>query len=181
MTHSFFHKACAVIPIALVLMTSAASAHATLANKTGVIGKTERITLKVPHGCGYEATHTVRIMIPDEADSALVQLSAWSYMEELQKVDIKVYRYTKGFMHHKVMVVDDEYATVGTANFDNRSFRLNFEITMAVADVGFTSKVATMLEHDMSNSRLVEKGELEKRGFFYRLGVRAARLMAPVQ
>lgn len=65
MTHSFFHKACAVVPIALVLMTSAASAHATLANKTGVIGKTERITLKVPHGCGDEATHTVRIMIPE--------------------------------------------------------------------------------------------------------------------
>ena len=123
----------------------------------------------------------VRIIIPDKADNPLVQLSAWSYMEELEKVDIKVYRYTKGFMHHKVMVVDDLYSTVGTANFDNRSFRLNFEITMGVADEEFTSEVAAMLEEDMANSRLTKKGELNERSFFYRLGVRAARLTAPVQ
>ncbi|MGI9244510.1 MAG: cardiolipin synthase, partial [Verrucomicrobiales bacterium] len=123
----------------------------------------------------------VRIIIPDEADSALVQLSAWSYIEELEKVDIKVYRYTKGFLHHKVMVVDEEYCTVGTANFDNRSFRLNFEITMGVADVEFTAQVAAMLEEDMSNSRRAYKKELDERSFLYRLGVRAARLTAPVQ
>ncbi len=123
----------------------------------------------------------VRIIIPDKTDNPLVQLSAWSYMAELEKVKIKVYRYTKGFMHHKVMVVDDEYSTVGTANFDNRSFRLNFEITMGVADLEFTSKIAAMLEEDMSNSRIVSKSELDEKGFFYRLGVRAARLTAPVQ
>lgn len=123
----------------------------------------------------------VRIIIPDKADNPLVQLSAWSYMEDLEKVDIKVYRYTKGFMHHKVMVIDDDYSTVGTANFDNRSFRLNFEVTMGIADKEFTSKVAAMLEEDMGNSRLTSKSELDDKGFFYRLGVRAARLTAPVQ
>ena len=123
----------------------------------------------------------VRIIIPDEADSALVQLSAWSYMKDLEKVGITVYRYTKGFLHHKVMVVDDQYCTVGTANFDNRSFRLNFEITMGIADLDFTSQVAAMLEEDMANSRIATLSELEERSFFYRLGVRAARLTAPVQ
>jgi cardiolipin synthase len=123
----------------------------------------------------------VRIIIPDKADNPLVQLSAWSYMKELEKVDIKVYRYTKGFMHHKVMVVDDLYSTVGTANFDNRSFRLNFEVTMGVADPEFTTEVAEMLQQDMSDSRLMRKGEFDEKGFFYRLGARAARLTAPIQ
>lgn len=123
----------------------------------------------------------VRILIPDESDSGLVQLSTWSYMEDLHEVGIEVYRYTKGFMHHKVMVIDENYCTVGTANFDNRSFRLNFEITMAVVDEEFTSQVAAMLENDFSDARLVGKGELADRGFWYRFGVRAARLAAPVQ
>ena len=47
---------------------------------------------------------------------------------------MKVYRYQKGLMHQKVMLIDDCYCTIGTANFDNRSFRLNFKITMAFAD-----------------------------------------------
>ena len=105
----------------------------------------------------------------------------WSYLEALQKAGIKVFRYTKGFMHHKVVLVDDEYCTVGTANFDNRSFRLNFEITMAFADRDFTRQVAAMLENDLSHARLVRPGELQEHGFLFRFAVRAARLTAPVQ
>ncbi|CAN5868074.1 cardiolipin synthase [soil metagenome] len=123
----------------------------------------------------------VRIIIPDKADNPLVQLSAWSYLEDLEAVGIKVYRYTKGFMHHKVVLVDDEYCTVGTANFDNRSFRLNFEITMAFADRDFASQIATMLEHDMTSARQVRPGELNEHGFWFRFAVRASRLTAPVQ
>lgn len=123
----------------------------------------------------------VRIIIPEKADNPLVQLSAWSYLEDLEEVGIKVYRYTKGFMHHKVVLVDDEYCTVGTANFDNRSFRLNFEITMAFADQDFTQQVAAMLEHDMTGARQVRPGELNEHGFWFRFAVRASRLTAPVQ
>jgi cardiolipin synthase len=123
----------------------------------------------------------VRILIPDKADNPLVQYSAWSYLEALQKAGIKVYRYTRGFMHHKVVVVDDTYCTVGTANFDNRSFRLNFEITMAFADRDFTRQVTAMLENDLSHARLVRPGELQEHGFWFRLAVQAARLTAPVQ
>lgn len=123
----------------------------------------------------------VRILIPDQTDNPLVQFSMWSYMAELEKAGIKVFRYTKGFMHHKVVLVDDEYCTVGTANFDNRSFRLNFEITMAFADKNFTSQVAAMLERDMADARPVRAGELDEHGFWFRFAVRACRLTAPVQ
>lgn len=123
----------------------------------------------------------VRILIPDEADSVLVGLSAWSYLEELDRVGIPVYRYTKGFMHHKVMLIDDEYCTVGTANFDNRSFRLNFEITMGFADEDFTSQVEAMLEEDFSHAREATPEEFQEKSFGFRFATRVARLMAPVQ
>lgn len=123
----------------------------------------------------------VRIIIPDEADNVLVQYSAWDYFDELQRSGVKIHRYTKGFMHHKVVLVDDEYGTIGTANFDNRSFRLNFEISMAFADREFARQVAKMLEDDMAHTRLVREGELAEHGFWFRFAVRAAKLTAPVQ
>jgi len=123
----------------------------------------------------------VRILIPDKSDNALVQYSAWSYVEDLENVGIKLYRYQKGFMHHKIVVVDDEYCTVGTANFDNRSFRLNFEITMAFADQDFTHQVASMLEKDFAEARLMQQQEYSDASFWFRLAVRTARLSAPVQ
>ena len=123
----------------------------------------------------------VRILIPDKSDNPLVQYSAWSYLEDLEKVGIKVFRYTKGFMHHKIVVVDDEYCTVGTANFDNRSFRLNFEITMAIDDADFTGQVARMLEDDFTQASPMHLGEFNDSSFWFRFAVRAARLSAPVQ
>jgi len=123
----------------------------------------------------------VRILIPDKSDNPLVQLSAWSFLPDLDKVGIRVFRYTKGFMHHKIVLVDDEYCTVGTSNFDNRSFRLNFEITMAFADADFTAQVARMLEDDFTQTRPMKLTELNERHFWHRFAVQAARLSAPVQ
>ena len=123
----------------------------------------------------------VRILIPEKADNALVQLSAWSYIEGLEETGIKMFRYTRGFMHHKVVVVDDEYCTVGTANFDNRSFRLNFELTMAFANVDFAGQVASMMEADFAHARPMRHSEFADSGFWNRFLVRAARLTAPVQ
>ena len=123
----------------------------------------------------------VRVLLPDRIDNKLVQLSGWSYLDELEKVGIKVYRYQKGLMHQKVMFIDDLYCTIGTANFDNRSFRLNFEITMAFADAEFAGQVRRMLEQDFADAKPVQAQELKDRGFWFRFSVRCARLMAPVQ
>jgi cardiolipin synthase len=89
--------------------------------------------------------------------------------------------YEKGFMHQKVVLIDEDYATVGTANFDNRSFRLNFEITVVVADHQFNSEVAGMLEADFARSRLVVAKDICARGPLFRFAVRAAQLTAPIQ
>jgi len=123
----------------------------------------------------------VRILIPDKTDNFLVNLSGWSYLPELEKTNIKVFRYTKGFMHQKVMLIDDHFATISTANFDNRSFRLNFEISIAVADKNFASNVHDMLTIDFSNAREVHAREFQESSFLKRLSVRTARLLAPIQ
>ncbi|HEX8371779.1 MAG TPA: cardiolipin synthase [Chthoniobacterales bacterium] len=123
----------------------------------------------------------VRILIPEKPDNRLVRLSSFSYLDETVPLGIKWYRHQKGFMHQKVMLVDQDYCAIGTANFDNRSFRLNFEITMGFADKVMAGKVEAMLENDLANSRIVEQKEIREASFLFRLCVRVARLLAPIQ
>jgi cardiolipin synthase len=123
----------------------------------------------------------VRILIPDKPDHLLVYLAAYSYFDEASATGVQFYRYLDGFLHEKVMLIDDYVTTIGTANFDNRSFRLNFEVTAVVVDTTFASLVEEMFEQDFSNSRRMEPGEYDEKPFLFRLGVRLARLTAPIQ
>lgn len=123
----------------------------------------------------------VRILIPDRPDSALVRLSAYAFLGDLLASGVRVFRYQPGFMHQKVLLVDDELATVGTANFDNRSFRLNFEVTALVRDRAFAESVEQMLDGDFTLSFEMTSAELEARGFWRRVASRLAYLTAPIQ
>ncbi|MEX2581553.1 MAG: cardiolipin synthase [Verrucomicrobiales bacterium] len=123
----------------------------------------------------------VRIIMPELVDSELVYLSSFSYLEEFGKTGAKLYRYQKGFMHQKVVLIDDEISCIGSANFDNRSFRLNFEVIGIVHDTGFNSEVAEMLEQDIADSRRVGAEDYVEKDFIFRLKVRLARLLAPIQ
>ncbi|MFO7600996.1 MAG: cardiolipin synthase [Candidatus Desulfacyla sp.] len=123
----------------------------------------------------------VRLVLPEKADHLLVYLSSFSYIEEVEKTGVKIYRYQPGFLHHKVMLVDDELAAVGTANLDNRSFRLSFEITLVVNDTDFAGEVEAMFRDDLAHCRQIDPGELTGRRLWFRLAVRVARLLAPIQ
>lgn len=122
----------------------------------------------------------VRVMIPDRADGPVVGLANWSFTRELLPAGVAVYRYEPAFMHQKVLLLDRELAGVGTANFDNRSFRLNFEITALVHDADFCDEVERMLLDDFGKSRLVTTEELANKPFWFPLATAAARLMSPV-
>jgi cardiolipin synthase len=122
----------------------------------------------------------VRILIPEISDSALVKLAAYSYFDEVSATGVSFYRYQDGFLHGKVMLIDDSVAAVGTANFDNRSFRLNFEITSLVAEREFAQAVETMFEDDFANSRRMEPGEYEEKNYLFRVATRIARLASPI-
>ena len=122
----------------------------------------------------------VRVLIPEKTDSTLVTLAAYAFFNDVKSAGVKIHRYQDGFLHGKVMLIDDDAATVGTANFDNRSFRLNFEITTLVLDQEFASAVEKMFEDDFAASRLMQLDEYVNKPFWFRFAVRAARLAAPV-
>jgi cardiolipin synthase len=123
----------------------------------------------------------VRIMLPAKPDHILVYLSAFSYLESGESVGVKFYRYRSGFLHQKVWVIDDDFSAVGTANLDNRSMHLNFEITLLFADKAFTAAVADMLGRDFDASTLATSGDLQRRGLMFRFAVRVARLFSPIE
>ena len=70
----------------------------------------------------------VRLMLPRRADSRLTHYGSCSYLEEMLQAGVKVYFYKAGFLHSKMLVVDDEFSTVGSTNIDFRSFEHNFEV-----------------------------------------------------
>jgi len=122
----------------------------------------------------------VRILIPEISDNRLVKLAAYSYFDEVSSPGVKFYRYQDGFLHEKAMLIDDIVGTVGTANFDNRSFRLNFEITVVVVETDFAKDVEQMFEADFANSRLMLEDEYDTKPYLFKVAVRLARLAAPV-
>ncbi|WP_043525929.1 cardiolipin synthase [Litchfieldella xinjiangensis] len=123
----------------------------------------------------------VRVMIPERPDHLLVFLSAFAFLPDMVRAGVKVYRYQPGFLHQKVMLIDDHSATVGTVNLDNRSFRLNFEVTAFVPDIDFAADVQHMLERDFASCREVSYRELKERPLWKKLVSRAAYLLSPVQ
>ena len=123
----------------------------------------------------------VRIIVPDLIDSTLVKYSSYIYLEEAGEAGIATYRFEKGFLHQKAMLIDDDFSCIGSANMDNRSFRLNFEIILAVKDTDFATEVEKMFENDFSNSREIPKGTLSKKPFLFRLASRVSKLLAPIQ
>lgn len=121
----------------------------------------------------------VRLIIPDRADHYLTWLAAYAYFDEVRPAGVRIFRYTDGFMHQKVVLVDDAFAAVGTANLDNRSFRLNFETMAVIHDEEFAWEVEDMLAADLDRCVEVDK-RLDQEGLSLRAGALLARLLAPV-
>ena len=122
----------------------------------------------------------VAILIPEKADHLLVWLAGHTFFNETLPFGIRIFRYKAGFLHQKAMLVDAHYAFVGTANLDNRSFRLNFEITAVSTDRVFIDEVARMLKTDFGNADPVNLEDFSDRPLWFRIAARAARLAAPV-
>jgi cardiolipin synthase len=122
----------------------------------------------------------VRILIPDKPDHAIVWFAAYAYAEEALQAGIKLYRYTEGFMHQKVWVVDGWGAAIGTVNLDSRSLRLNFEVTAMVFDASFTAEAAAMLEADFARSIRYDEDVHARRPLRVKILAPAARLAGPV-
>lgn len=121
----------------------------------------------------------VRILVPDVIDHKIPWLAAFAYFDEIREAGVRVQRYTNGFMHQKVLVVDDTLAAVGTTNMDNRSFRLNFETMAVFFDRESAAAIADMLTRDFENSFTLDR-PLARQPRHIRIGAPLARLFSPV-
>lgn len=122
----------------------------------------------------------VRLLIPDRADHYVVFEATTSYAFEAARSGIQVYRYQHGFVHQKVVLIDDSAAAVGSANLDNRSLRLNFELMLLTVDRAFADGVASMLANDFARAALLDKDDFRKVPRWRQLVMRVARLFAPI-
>ncbi len=122
----------------------------------------------------------VRVLIPEKPDHMLVYYAAYAFIGSLIDADIKVYRYNQGFLHGKAFLVDDKYCGIGTVNLDNRSFRLNFEITALMKDSSFARELEQMFIGDFLRSRSMNKDDISVKPLWFRTLSRAAYLTAPI-
>jgi cardiolipin synthase A/B len=122
----------------------------------------------------------VRILLPNQPDHLMVYYCTFSFYQEMLGTDVKLFRYQQGFMHQKVILCDRLLAGVGTVNLDNRSFNLNFEVSLFIASDAFISEVETMLTNDFRVSRVVELKEYQQRSLWFKLWVRIFRLLTPI-
>jgi cardiolipin synthase A/B len=122
----------------------------------------------------------VRILLPNRPDHKMVYFARRDFYESLQNVGVKFYHYQKGFLHQKVFLIDEKYGAVGTANLDNRSFRLNFELTCLFKEGLFLKKIESMLSTDFENSCELAPYRLKDRPLWEQVVVKISRLFAPI-
>jgi cardiolipin synthase len=121
----------------------------------------------------------VRLMVPRSSDSLLVTLAARSYFDDLLAAGVKVYEYGPRMLHTKALLVDDAFALIGSANFDNRSFRLNFELSVLFHDTAIATELAALFEHDLADAPRV-RDDRQRPLFRARLPEALARLGSPL-
>lgn len=122
----------------------------------------------------------VRIIIPKQSDSRTLTHASASYISECLKSGIKIYRYTAGMLHSKMILVDDEFASIGSTNFDFRSFEYNFEANMFMFSREFNEKVSEIFKADFAQSERVYPSKWRHRPLKDRAAESVLRLLAPV-
>lgn len=122
----------------------------------------------------------VRILIPSRRDHYVVFEASKLYAHDLVNAGVKVFRYQPGFLHQKVVLIDRHTAAIGSANLDNRSFRLNFEIMVVTVDRAFADEVETMLVTDFEKACPVDDSEYRRSPAWRQVAMHIARLFAPI-
>ncbi len=151
----------------------------------------ERVWITTPYFVPDEAVLTalctaalrgvdVRVLVPRRGDSLLVTLAARSYYEDLLHSGAKVFEYTPTMLHAKTMLVDHDLSIIGTANLDNRSFRLNFEVCVCAFGNAMNDELARVFDEDLTQSEQVKRSRRVRLPWHQQLGEAGARLLSPV-
>ncbi len=122
----------------------------------------------------------VKILVPSYSDNRLIHFASQIYIERLLKSGVEFYRYLPGFLHQKVMLIDEQAALVGSVNLDSRSLFINFEIFAVSPEKNIIDGVSAMLENDFEQSEKVSLKEYEKSPLSRQILCRATNLIAPM-
>lgn len=122
----------------------------------------------------------VRIIIPEKSDAYFTALCTKSYIKEMLLSGVKFYFYQPGFLHSKMMVVDDSISTIGTTNMDFRSFEQNFEVNAFIYDEQKATEVKGYFMDDLSLSNQIHYEQWKKRSRRQKAKESFARLFSPL-
>ncbi|RXE72027.1 cardiolipin synthase [Muribaculaceae bacterium Isolate-002 (NCI)] len=122
----------------------------------------------------------VRVMIPRRSDSAMLRHASFSYIKDCLRAGIKVYLYEPGMLHGKVIIVDDDFVTVGSTNFDFRSFEHNFEANLFVYSKDFNERMTDIFMRDLEESTRVLPYDWEHRPRIDKMKQSVMRLFSPI-
>jgi cardiolipin synthase A/B len=122
----------------------------------------------------------VRLMIPNKPDHPFIYWATYSYIGLLLKAGANVYIYENGFIHSKSIVIDRKMNTVGTANIDMRSFKLNFEVNAFIYHKETSEELAQAFEKDMMESTKLTEELYNKRPRWIRFKESISRLLSPI-
>jgi cardiolipin synthase len=122
----------------------------------------------------------VRVVIPDKSDNGFVALAMEVHIERLLKAGIRVYKYKKGMLHQKVILLDDSLAVIGSSNFDFRSMYINFENSIVTDDSTFIKDLDLTLRRDFDHSREALPQDFNCRSLKHKLATHLANSIAPI-
>ena len=122
----------------------------------------------------------VRLLVQGIAEHRLVYLAMHSYFEELLQAGVKIFKYTKGILHAKILLIDDHLSSVGSTNMDLRSFYLDFEICAFVYDRSLAERLKLDFDQDLNHSSEVVLRDFQARPVLERFKESSARLFSPL-
>ncbi len=144
------------------------------ADSFAVARATRRVWIQTPYYLPSETLNSalqtaalagidVRLMLPARSDSRVVDLASHSYLDDMMQAGVKIAFYTPGFLHSKLLIIDDDLTVIGSANMDFRSFEHNFEVSAFVYDRDFCARMTAIYEQDLDACRRVAPGEWFRR------------------
>lgn len=122
----------------------------------------------------------VKLLIPNRPDKKIVFYASRSYFPELLAAGVKIFEFEKGFLHSKIVIVDEEVASIGTANMDMRSFHLNFEVNAFLYHTESLKKLVVDYEDDLLHSKPIVKDVFQNRPFHHKMFESLSRLLSPL-
>lgn len=181
------HSLVQVIPSGPLIATSAAEEMLLMAIYTA----RSELILTTPYFVPNEAMLTaltgaahrgvrVTLIIPARVDSVLVRFASQAHKDDLLEAGVEVKLFDGGLLHTKSVTVDGKLSLFGSLNLDPRSLRLNFEITLAIYDPKFTTRLRALQQSYLDDSSSMNLSEVERRSFSTRFSYNMARLLAPL-